>query len=200
MFKIQFMKKNLPALLITAFTALIIIGLAVLALKQSPSASSTTNANAPTVGSDAINFSLQGLDGTTYSLSQYKEKEPVFLEFFAVWCPHCQRMAPIVEQLNQKYGSKIQFLNVQASPYGKNYETQGDTTPATSSDLNWFKDNFGIKYPILADQSTTTANKYGVQGFPTFFVIDRTGKIIYTSSGEVPQATLYSAINKVITK
>lgn len=31
-----------------------------------------------------------------------KGETPVFVEFFASWCPHCQKMMPIIENLKQK--------------------------------------------------------------------------------------------------
>lgn len=31
-----------------------------------------------------------------------KGDTPVFIEFFANWCPHCRRMMPVIENLKQK--------------------------------------------------------------------------------------------------
>lgn len=31
-----------------------------------------------------------------------KSEKPVFVEFFATWCPHCQKMMPIIENLKRK--------------------------------------------------------------------------------------------------
>lgn len=37
-------------------------------------------------------------------------KGPYFLEFFATWCPHCQRMGPIIETLEAEYKGKVKFF------------------------------------------------------------------------------------------
>lgn len=42
---------------------------------------------------------------------QIKGKEPVFVEFFANWCPHCQRMKPIIEELKKKRKGQVTVLN-----------------------------------------------------------------------------------------
>jgi thioredoxin 1 len=37
---------------------------------------------------------------------------PVLVEFFASWCPHCQRMMPRVEELKQRMGSKLKVVQL----------------------------------------------------------------------------------------
>jgi len=41
-----------------------------------------------------------------------------FIEFFAPWCPHCQRMMPIIEGLEKEYKGKVEFflVDVDQSP------------------------------------------------------------------------------------
>lgn len=36
-----------------------------------------------------------------------KGDTPVFIEFFANWCPHCRRMMPVIENLKQKAKDRI---------------------------------------------------------------------------------------------
>lgn len=36
-----------------------------------------------------------------------KSETPVFVEFFASWCPHCRKMMPIIEDLKQKAKDKM---------------------------------------------------------------------------------------------
>jgi thioredoxin 1 len=37
---------------------------------------------------------------------------PVLVEFFAAWCPHCQRMMPRIEELKQRMGKKLKVVQL----------------------------------------------------------------------------------------
>lgn len=39
-----------------------------------------------------------------------KGKQPVLVEFYAQWCPHCQRMNPIIKQMEYKWTDKVNVL------------------------------------------------------------------------------------------
>jgi thioredoxin 1 len=37
---------------------------------------------------------------------------PVLVEFFARWCPHCQKMMPRIEELKQRMGKKLKVVQL----------------------------------------------------------------------------------------
>lgn len=45
-------------------------------------------------------------------------KLPVMIEFYATWCPHCQRMMPIVAELRDSLDGKAEI-----------YQIDGDENP-----------------------------------------------------------------------
>lgn len=38
--------------------------------------------------------------------------KPVLLEFYADWCPHCQRMMPLVAQLKDEVADKAEIIQI----------------------------------------------------------------------------------------
>lgn len=37
---------------------------------------------------------------------------PVLVEFFATWCPHCQRMMPRIESLKQRMAGRLKVVQL----------------------------------------------------------------------------------------
>jgi peroxiredoxin len=191
-------------LLFVGIPVLLIIGLvAALNASQRSTSGGLVNASALNpgqqllkVGTKAPNFTLTTLDGKRYQLSSLSGK-PVLLEFFAVWCPHCQNEAPILNQIDKNYGAQgLQTLAILANPYGKNYDTSGgnDLRVVTKSDVTWFEQTFGVKHPTLIDPNFSTVNAYGVSSYPTIYVLDKHGVITYAQSGDQPYSALATAV------
>lgn len=42
-----------------------------------------------------------------------QESKPTLMEFYADWCPHCQKMMPIVEELRVIEGDKINIVQIE---------------------------------------------------------------------------------------
>lgn len=45
-------------------------------------------------------------------LNLIKGEKPVFVEFFATWCPHCLRMSPIIEGMRKKMKEDMIILQL----------------------------------------------------------------------------------------
>lgn len=121
-------------------------------------------------GTQAPDFQLKDLKGQSVSLSEYTGKQPVLIEFFATWCPHCQHSVPLLKSLQKSKNLKILTINA------------GDTegTPSTAAA---FQQQYHISYPILDHPSTELLNAYHISGFPTFYLIDTSGKIVWSHAG-----------------
>lgn len=63
----------------------------------------TTGLNA---GDIAPDFKLDGLDGKTYILSNFRGS-PVLLNFWATWCGPCRAIGPLLEKLAKEHGAEV---------------------------------------------------------------------------------------------
>jgi thiol-disulfide isomerase/thioredoxin len=137
--------------------------------------------------SNALDFTLpvigpNGPTGESFSLSSLQGKV-VVLEFMEPSCPHCQSMAPILEQLHQKYGGNVTFISV-----------SGPWEGTTQNDVAKFVRDYGSSWTYVYDSSGSTMSTYGVNATPTLFIIGRNGAIVTSLQGQQSYATLESVI------
>lgn len=137
-------------------------------------------------GAMAPAFKLKDLNGKKVALSNFRHRKVVLLEFFATWCPHCQHSVPMLNAWRQTYANKLQILAINA----------GDTT-GTPSTAAAFQQQFKVLYPILDFPAPRLLDAYHIAGFPTFYLVDKTGKIVWSHAGIV-DSTHEARIKKAI--
>lgn len=122
----------------------------------------------------AIPFTLKDLTGKTVRLADLKGKV-VVLDFWATWCGPCKASFPALQKVNDRYKKnpsvKIFALNTSERVTGKERE---DLVKKFVADNKY-------TFSVLYDEGF--ADKYGVEGIPTKFVIDRKGKFAFKSVG-----------------
>ena len=57
---------------------------------------------------------------------------PVLVDFSAVWCGPCRNLAPVLEQMAEKYKGRVTFISVDVDKYGSLFEAfnVGSSIPA----------------------------------------------------------------------
>lgn len=120
-------------------------------------------------------------------------KEPMFLELFATWCPHCRRAVPTLNKIYQEYNKRIVMVAVNASGLG-----QDEQTAETQADVVKFAQTLLVQYPIAFDPDLTVADKYMLEGYPTIVVIDAKKRVSSITSGEQTLKQLERRINLVL--
>ncbi len=58
------------------------------------------------------------VSSTTFESEVKAETLPVLLDCYAEWCGPCKMMAPIVEQLSEKYAGKMKFCKLDVDTDG----------------------------------------------------------------------------------
>lgn len=65
-----------------------------------------------------------------------ESKGPIFVEFFATWCPHCQALAPVLEKVSEE-AEGVKFVRVDID---KNPEAVSTFNIESTPTLIIFKD------------------------------------------------------------
>ncbi len=130
---------------------------------------SCAQSQAPKNPKPAADFILPDLNGKEVMLSQYKNKQPVLLVFWTIWCPYCrQQLNKLKEKSTELEKAGIQLLAINVA--------EADYKVAD------FAQRFGIKYTILLDKNSTAADAFGLLGVPTYVLIDQQGRIVYNGN------------------
>jgi cytochrome c biogenesis protein CcmG/thiol:disulfide interchange protein DsbE len=117
--------------------------------------------------------------GGTASIASYRGKV-VVLNFWASWCPPCRQEAPLLARFQRT-------LLPRGTVLGVTYKDE------PSASLGFMR-RYGLTYPSLYDGKLQLAPKYGTTALPETFVIDRRGRIVALSRGEVTQRFLTHAV------
>jgi len=123
------------------------------------------------IGNTAPNFTATDTHGETHTLYDYLEDgKIVVLDFFYTTCGPCQFYSPQVNLAYEKYGCNTGDVIFMALDWGD-----------TDAEVIAYDEEFGIQYPSISGVgggANAIINNYGVNSFPTFYVIDSTKKII----------------------
>jgi len=143
------------------------------------------------VGSVAPDFTLPSvLGGAPVNLDALgrSRHHPVILNFFASWCIPCQKETPLLAstaRAEQAKGSVLQFVGVDSG------DKPSNAIP--------FIHQAGITYPVGQDADLSiAANLYGLDGYPSTFFIDESGRVVHHQIGPVTKAELDTWIHELV--
>ena len=140
----------------------------------------------------AVDFQLQDQYGNTHTLEAYKGKT-IFLNFWATWCPPCRAEMPDIQKLYESYSQEgeeaLIVLGVAAPELGQEKDEEG---------IKAFLEENGYTYPVLMDTTGELFYSYGIQSFPTTFMIDRDGNVFGYISGQLTMDMMESIIRQTM--
>ena len=116
-------------------------------------------------GSKAPDFTLRGIDGKEYRLSQALEQGPLLAVFVKTTCPSCDLIMPYLNRLSETYRSEGWQLWVVTQNFVESSRRYGQ--------------RFGVSFPVVVDEPEEWAvsHVYDPPATPTLFLIGPDGRI-----------------------
>lgn len=137
-----------------------------------------TGAKATSEGA-VINFNKKDNQDNIFTLSSLRGKY-VLLDFWGSWCGPCRASHPHLKEIYAKYKDKgLEIVGIAD-------EKADDINNAKAAWLKAIKDD-GINWiQVLNNYDKATNNlamSYGITGFPTKILLDKTGKVLFKIVG-----------------
>jgi thiol-disulfide isomerase/thioredoxin len=185
--------------LLGGLTALVLVGIIVYNLIRLglipgvPAASPAANqaAPAPVIQEDvvpgtlALDFTVNTVDGQPVRLSDYRGKNPVWLNFWASWCGPCKQEMPEMEQLYQANRSKGLVI------LGFDYDEDAAT-------VKNYLSNQSFHWLFVTAPTSQTVRRYYVNMVPTHVFIDRDGVIQSRIAGSLNRTLMETQLKKIL--
>jgi cytochrome c biogenesis protein CcmG/thiol:disulfide interchange protein DsbE len=176
--------------------ATVLVGIAIAALvwvfdrpdvasSQSVTVTASASGAAPEIGKPAPDFTLTMTDGTQVHLSDFKGK-PVWINFWASWCPPCRAENPDVQDLYNEH-KDADGLVLLAPAIGEGRDS-----------ITGYMQRADLHYPVGADSDTQIAANYRVMGIPTHIFVDRDGIIRDMRIGAMSRKTMEKKLAEII--
>lgn len=134
-----------------------------------------------------IDFTLYDQYGNKHTLSEYKGKT-IFINFWATWCPPCRGEMPHIEELYKEYNKNqddVVILGVAAPNIGRE---------GSEDYIKDFLSKEGYSFPVVFDENGSMVYQYGINAFPSTFIINKEGYITKYIPGAMNKETMKNLI------
>ena len=178
------LKSGMPARL-TLMVA--IVALSACSSSKTADAPAATHRAALKVGETAPRFSVVGLKGDTVVVGD-SAKGVTLLNVWATWCTSCREEFAELERIRRENDSR--GLNVVAISVDQ----------GTDVKVRKFVEAQGSGFRVAHDKDSRITAPYGIAGLPTSFLLDRSGKVLWTWTGDfrLDSAGMANAIAKAL--
>jgi thiol-disulfide isomerase/thioredoxin len=131
------------------------------------------------VGPDGAAAPLRDLDGNPVRLGDLRGR-PVWINFWASWCPPCQAETPTIRDVAEAYaGQGLAVIGVSVQE-------------ATEDDVRAYATTYGLTYTVAADLRGDVFRRYRVFGLPTQYFVGGDGVIRAVVQGPVTPSSAAS--------
>lgn len=125
------------------------------------------------LGSSAIDFSLPGTDGKTYSIGSFKAAKAVVIIFTCNHCPYALAIWPRLIDFQKRFaGRGVQLVGINPNDAQNYPDDHPDQMKKRAAE-------WGINFPYLFDETQEIARAYDAQCTPDIYVYDADRKLRY---------------------
>ncbi len=130
-------------------------------------------------------YGYVALDGAPLS-DESLRGQVVLVNFWATWCAPCRAEMPLLERMHQRHAADG-FVVVGLA-----------VDRASTEAVRTFVQERGVTYPIAHVGYDAERVFGGVRGYPSSFLLDRTGRIRHTVLGPVAPLSLEPAVRRLL--
>ena len=134
------------------------------------------------VGTKAPAVVINDLDGRPLDLGTVLGTKPVLIEFWATWCSLCKALLPQLETIRKRWGDAVELIGVNV------------TVNDSRARVKRYLEEHRPPFRALFDEKGVGARGYDVPGTSYVVVVDRSGRVSYTGSGD--RQNLVAAVAK----
>lgn len=136
-------------------------------------------------------MTLDDLEGPTTRLSEYLEKGPVYLSFWALWCESCkQELRALKSVVDDNKGKSFSILAINID------------TPKSLAKVKAFVRSRSYPFKVILDPNKQILQKFNGQNLPFSVLLNTDGTIVSTRTGFLPgdekeiQQEIFALLNK----
>ena len=159
-------------LIAASVLAMIVPGSSAAALPKAPEVTAETWLN-------SVPLSMEELRGRV-----------VLVEFWTFACRNCKNVEPYVMQWHERYADEGLVVLAVHSP---EFAFEADV-----SNVAEYVEASGIEYAVAIDNDFSTWRAYENRAWPTLYLIDREGRIVYRKIGEGDYAVTEARIRELL--
>lgn len=124
------------------------------------------------VGERPVAVQLEDLNGNEVSLEDYIGDKPVVIEFWATWCPVCERLKPQFDAVNAEHQGAVEILFVAVA------------VNQSQRRVRRFVEDDPHPGEVLWDGDGNAVRAFSAPSTSYVVVLDANGRVAYTGVGD----------------